>query len=282
MTAIAQPALIKRIDPDAASTPAAGLNLWARIALWTILAFSACSLLRVVMDGEASPQLASIAPSQNMISEVQHTISHQGHARRKAATGLSRPISSVAHNPVVSDSRHLATRKALAIPFEYQDAAGQLSLRLGYYGAAVSYFTEAIEKYPQDGQARDQRAEVYWRTGQYALAAYDFENALRTNPQDTTAMKGLSWLLSSGTARSGRDRKRAIALAQQVCILSGWHDTAAIETLAAAYASAGAFDKAIKTQGQAIAMLHESSRSALRLALYAQHRTVDSTEIPQL
>ncbi|HVN89905.1 MAG TPA: tetratricopeptide repeat protein [Candidatus Binataceae bacterium] len=156
---------------------------------------------------------------------------------------------------------------------EYQDAAGWLSFHLGYYEAAASYLSEAIQKNPRDGRAYDQRAEVYQRTGKPTLAITDYEHALMIDPKDGIAMQRLAWLMASSHA--GRDHKRAITLAQEACNLTQWKDAKAVETLAAAYASAGAFEKAIAIQGQALALQHDASQAAARLALYAQHRTIE-------
>ena len=282
---LAQPVLIKRIDPDAAATPRTGLNLGARIALWTILAVSVCSLVRVVMSGDGSAQPISNTVHSNTAAEGRRTLLSQGgHAgkRKAAATPSRHPTVGESRNGPTPTSIHAVIRKGLTLPFKYQHAAGRLSLHLGFYGAAESYFTEAIEKYPQDVRARDERAEFYWRVGESPLAVNDFETALRIDVKDMTAMKGLAWLLSTAPAHAGHDQKRAIALAQQACILTGWRDSSAIEALAAAYAAAGAFDKAIKTQSQALALMQDTSRPVLRLARYAQHRVADSTTIPQL
>ena len=170
--------------------------------------------------------------------------------------------------------------KAFAVPTDYPTAAALLALRLHYYHAAASYLSDAIKQYPQNGRNHDRRALAYWKTGQVSLAALDFEQALKIDSKDVTALKDFAWLLSSSSRASGRSSKRAITLAQQACKLTAWQDADAIEALAAAYAADGAFGKAIKTQGQALALRADTSKSAMRLALYAQHKSVPSTATP--
>ncbi len=291
MTASVRPVLIKRAGPDSAPTQRASLNLYVRIALLTILVSSALFLVWGATDGGSALHLGFIPSHRVTTSEVRRSESYPRTAAGAGAYARNRKVGT-SQSLLASSSRHRAAAgeapdvtsvasepvrmsKPMVILFEYQDLAGRLASHLGYYDAAISYFSEAIEKFPKDGRVRDERAEIYWRIGQTALAQSDFEEALVVNPKDTAALTGLAWLLGNSPNRSGRDHKRAITLAQQACVLTRWHDARTVEALAAAYAAAGAFDKAIKTQGQALALEHDSSRSANRFARYAQHQTAD-------
>ena len=169
MTALARPILIKRTRPEMASTPAAGLRgkLYARVALFVILAFSSCSLIRVI-----------------------------------AGFALQRPTS-------LALLHHATAGQNFVVPTNYQTVAAMLSFRLHYYRAAAWYLSDAINKRPQDGHNRDLRALAYWKTGKVSLAQLDFEQAVKLDPKDSTALKILAWLLSSASRPSGHNSNNA-------------------------------------------------------------------------
>jgi Flp pilus assembly protein TadD len=90
--------------------------------------------------------------------------------------------------------------------------------------------------------------------GQSAEAIQHYEKALAISPQSVSALNNLAWLLATGSNASFRNGERAIQLARQADQLSGGTNALVLRTLAAAYAEAGQFGKAI-----------ESARAALQL-----------------
>ena len=70
-----------------------------------------------------------------------------------------------------------------------------------------------------------------------------------------------------------------VRLAERCCELTGRRDARMLDTLGAAYAGVGQFDKAVQTARQAAYIARNSQQSALadqiesRLALYSQHKT---------
>ena len=67
-----------------------------------------------------------------------------------------------------------------------------------------------------------------------------------------------------------RDAPRAVTLAEQAARSMNYADASTLDTLAAAYAESGAFEKAVMTQRKAIELTPATSRSDLqkRLDLY--------------
>jgi tetratricopeptide (TPR) repeat protein len=66
-----------------------------------------------------------------------------------------------------------------------------------------------------------------------------------------------------------RDAEKAIEYATKACELKQWKDAQSFETLAAAYAEAGQFDDAVKSQMK-VAEIDPKAADAKRLALYQQ------------
>src|SRR5262249_19208480 len=80
----------------------------------------------------------------------------------------------------------------------------------------------------------------------------------------------LAWLWATGPD-GVRDGKRAVEAATRACELTDWKENEFLDTLAAAYAEVGDFDKAVEYQKKAVSSLtHElvdPSGSKARVAL---------------
>jgi hypothetical protein len=70
---------------------------------------------------------------------------------------------------------------------------------------------------------------------------------LEISPQSVSALNNLAWLLATSSNAPLRNGARAIQLARQADQLSGGTNALVLRTLAAAYAEAGQFGKAIES-----------------------------------
>jgi Flp pilus assembly protein TadD len=83
------------------------------------------------------------------------------------------------------------------------------------------------------------------------MARTHFESALKMEPHNSKYLNNLAWLEAACPLADLRDGHRAIKLATEACELTQWKDPLMIDTLAAAYAETGQFDKAVQTQQKA-------------------------------
>jgi tetratricopeptide (TPR) repeat protein len=108
---------------------------------------------------------------------------------------------------------------------------------------------------PNDADCHTVLAIALDEKGQSAEAVEHYEKALAISPQSVSALNNLAWILATSSNASLRNGARAIQFAQQADQLSGNNNALVLRTLAAAYAEAGQFGKAI-----------ESAQAARRLA----------------
>jgi serine/threonine protein kinase/Tfp pilus assembly protein PilF len=108
-----------------------------------------------------------------------------------------------------------------------------------------------------------------------AGAVASFRQALRHRESFSLAHNALGWLLAVGPD-SVRDGKQSVAHATRACELTGWKAPGFIDTLAAAHAEAGDFDRAVEFQKKALSFpgfeKEHGKRVRDRLQLYTQKK----------
>ena len=104
----------------------------------------------------------------------------------------------------------------------------------------------------------------------------DWKKALSFYDDDNTIHNLIAWILATSADPKVRDGKRAIDLAIGSCETTEWEDAEKIETLAAAYAEAGDFERAVEFENKAITLMTPDSDSIedsyARLKLYEAHQ----------
>ncbi len=144
------------------------------------------------------------------------------------------------------------------------------------YQHAIADFSELM-KITKERGAYLERARTYFRAGEYAPALADYKQAA-TAPEGKhqTEVRSLAWLLATCPDAHYRDGAEAVALAEKDCKRSGCHRSYELDTLAAAYAELGDFEKAIRYQQQARNLPEEGeewhAEVEKRLILYRRHQ----------
>ncbi len=159
-------------------------------------------------------------------------------------------------------------KKALAIRPDYfiaHYALGHIFLEKGEIDAAVFHSRAAVSIQPQNTDAHTNLAVAFDEKGQIAEAIKQYEQALEISPQSVAAANNLAWLLATNPDASIRHRDRALELATRANQLSGGGNATVLRTLAAAYANAGQFSRAVEVGQLALSLTDRQSPLAKAL-----------------
>ena len=137
---------------------------------------------------------------------------------------------------------------------------------------AVLHYDAAVQLAPNDAYAAACRADLLTDLGRYSDALAEYNRALQLDPKSSQANCGSAWLLSTCPDSALRNTELALERANQAIELSGQKDAVSFDSLAAAQASSGDFDAAMKSIHKAIELAPADERDAYkeRLVVYQQ------------
>jgi tetratricopeptide (TPR) repeat protein len=143
---------------------------------------------------------------------------------------------------------------------------------------AIEHYRRAVEIQPNYAPSYYRLAKDLYAMGRPAEAIERGLQAVRLLPNEVEMVQFVASLLALHEGSEGGDPEKAIQLAQHVCRLTNHRDAACLDTLAAAYASAGRFDDAVTTAKEAWQMVQAAGQGSLaeeihiRLQLYRDRK----------
>lgn len=171
--------------------------------------------------------------------------------------------------------------KAIALSASNADAEynfGRLLATRGDLDGALAHYRRSIEIEPEDPVTQASLASVLALRQQTREAISHYRRALALNPQLTGALLDLAWILATSDQPTIRSPREAITLAERAVVLTDRKSPTALDTLAAALAAAGDFDRARGTAEEALNLASSSGQHELanqiraRLDVYRQLR----------
>ncbi|QDU86705.1 lipoprotein NlpI [Pirellulimonas nuda] len=140
---------------------------------------------------------------------------------------------------------------------------------------ALADLNQSIRSAPMESDTWTLRANVYAEAGFYQQAVDDLQQALRLDPASRSAYLSTAWLLATCSEPRHRDPKTALEAATRAKKLAKELDAHTLDVLAAAHASAGEFESAVRYQEQALLLAADPQQTELRERL-ARYRRGES------
>jgi Flp pilus assembly protein TadD len=122
------------------------------------------------------------------------------------------------------------------------------------YKEAVSHFEKALEIYPEHINSHYNLGMALWGLGRVEDAVKQYTHVLQLKPEWATAANSLAWILATDKKERIRNGEEAVRWALVACKATSRKNPDYIDTLAAAYAEAGSFQKAVKTAEEGLAL----------------------------
>jgi len=144
----------------------------------------------------------------------------------------------------------------------------------GRFNEAIEHFKQSLRINPKYVRAHVNLGIMYYYEGNVKQAIVHWNTALSLEPNNVGALNHLAWLRATQKKPEFRNPDQAVYLARRACGLTNYREPNLLDTLAAAYAAAGNFNKAIKTAERALELCQFPTQEALkeeikgRLGLY--------------
>ena len=142
---------------------------------------------------------------------------------------------------------------------------GFLLMRRGDVAGARLHLAEAMRLDPRLPDAHYNLGLLAESEGDAPAARAQFEEALRIQPDWVAPLTALGWMLAASADDRVRNASKAIQVAQRAVDLTSRRDGVALDALAAAYAEAGQFDRALDTLREALGIASGTPAEAAML-----------------
>jgi len=131
---------------------------------------------------------------------------------------------------------------------------GLVLFRTGNRCEGLASLRKGAELAPESPLVRYNLGRILVVAGQPEEGLSHLRKAMALNPTFLPASRGLAWLLATHPNSQIRDASEAVRLAEQARAMTRDGDPSVLDTLAAAYASAGQYCKAVETAQKALAV----------------------------
>jgi tetratricopeptide (TPR) repeat protein len=142
-------------------------------------------------------------------------------------------------------------------------ALGNVFYRARRHDEAIAEYHRALKADGALVTARCSLARALTETNRPADAVIEYRAALAASPDSAACLINFAWLLSAHHDAAVRRPVEAVDLAERAVTIVGRTSAAALDALAAAYASAGRFDAAVDTGMEAARLADQTRETSL-------------------
>ncbi len=126
---------------------------------------------------------------------------------------------------------------------------------------AIQILRTAIHDFPPEEIKKENDVFVLLlQLDQIELALDLYHQVLKVQPDSITMLNNLAWILATCDDETIRNPKEAVELAEKACTLTNYKSPRTLDTLAAAYASSGNFERAVITAKKAVKTANEGGQ----------------------
>jgi tetratricopeptide (TPR) repeat protein len=158
----------------------------------------------------------------------------------------------------------------------WKNNRGEVFIKRKEYDKAIAEFSDLLTNNPGYFFALYNRSEAYVRSRQFDKALMDIQQALQNESKVPGLHMNLARILSSSPDPKLRNGTKAVEVAKKAVEMLKYRDGRYLDTLAAAHAEAGEFDKAVEVQQKAIDdpdfMKDDGDGARKRLKLYREKK----------
>ncbi len=161
------------------------------------------------------------------------------------------------------------------------DAHHYVGLALGRqrrFDEAIVHFRKALANSPAHPRVHKSWADALRTLGRTDEALDHYRREIQRSPESPDSYNNAAWILATRADFEPSDSADAVRLAERAAELAGPGNPAILDTLAAAYANAGQYDRAVAVAQEAIDLLTDTGHSEpaaeihQRLLLYQQRK----------
>ena len=160
--------------------------------------------------------------------------------------------------------------KALQINPKYTEAhnnIGNILARQENDKGAFYHYQEALRINPKHAGAYYNLGKIYANRGEFENALLYYKKTLQVSPNMREALYNLSWIYATNQNEKFRSGKQAVKLAEKLCRLQNYKHPLSLDALAAAYAEASKFDKAVLIAQKGLELALQMGPKELALGL---------------
>jgi tetratricopeptide (TPR) repeat protein len=151
---------------------------------------------------------------------------------------------------------------------------GVVLLKQGEFDEAFDHFQKVLQIEPNNPDIYYNLANTLTAQGKFNEAIGYHRQALKLKPDFVGPLNALAWIFAANSNTELQDPNQAIELAEHAAKLTSYQNPITLDTLAAAYASAGKFSRAVETAEKALQLAESAQENQLteqiqnRLQLY--------------
>lgn len=142
----------------------------------------------------------------------------------------------------------------------------------------IAALQSATNVQPSHVRARMALAMIYQRSNQLSEAIEQYRSLHSIKPSDPMIANNLAWILATSSDASVRSPQEAIRLAEAVCQQSKRRVPSALDTLAAAYAASGDFERAKSVIREAMQLVQQQGTDDLRRKFSARLQLYEKSQ----